>query len=475
VQQDSAAAPKGSATFQGGGPLIYTGHVGVGVGGLEFTLQIQFIGDEPTGPLEVPFEGPPIPVRARLGARLSGITDPPLDSLTVTSPFGPRTHPVTGRPRTAHEGVDYRAADGTTVYAAGDGVVTVAQWQNAGNHGTGAGFYVTIDHGNGEVTRYFHLTDPGAGAAPGCTNLGVCVGTPENPTHVSAGQPIASSDTTGRITAAHLHFETHQNGVPVDPQLIFNATVTVTIAMALDYEVQAGTEQQIPLTRREVITPEEMTEYVNVFDLTGVEPGEHRLQFVIVEPTGTLEVLAEVPLTVGEPFLGLTAAELAFYDVTTIDPVNGNTQYKTERTEIVSSLVAVDGSHLQGQAHITLFMFLEDVTVSYDSPCPTTTYSVGPIEWDVFLEGTYEFVPDGSIHVRFDATPPNGPDYTINWTNPGCPELDTSDLIPGYYWSGNGGTLVNGLYDYRLDSSGELRPDQSGEFYYEAHMRWTVP
>lgn len=481
VEENGTANQKGTTIYQGGGPLTYTGYVGVGVGSQQFNAQIQFIADEPTGPLEVPFEGPPIPVRARIGARLSNITDPPLDTLTLQSPFGPRRAPVAGA-STNHRGADYTAANGTTVYAAGDGVVTGVQWQDANNDNAGAGFYVTIDHGNGEVTRYFHLTDPAQGqpglvgpVAPGCTNLGVCVGTADNPTHVSGGQPIASSDSTGNISGPHLHFEVHQNGVPVDPQLIYNQMVTATIAMALDYVVQAGTEQQIPLTRREVITPEEMTEYVNIFELTGVEPGEHRLQFVIVEPSGTLEILAEVPLTVGEPFLGLTGAELTFYDVTRIDPVNGQTLYKTERTEIVYSLVAVDGSRLQGQAHLTLFMFLEDV-VYYDSPCPTTTYSVGPIEWDVFLEGTYEFVPGGSIHVRFDATPPNGPDYTINWTNPGpdCSYLDTSDLIPGLYWgAGGGGTLVNGSYDYRLDF--ELESDETGEGYYETHMRWTVP
>lgn len=463
VEENGTAKQKGTETFQGGGPLTYTGYVGVGVGGQQFSAQIAFIADEPTEALEVLFEGPPIPVRARLGARLSNITDPPLDTLTVTSDFGPRPQPVQGA-STNHRGVDYRAANGTTVYAAGDGTVIRASCDGASvNCGRAAngnitgGFIVEIDHGNGETTRYLHMTNPA---------------TVNVEDRVTGGQAIGQSDSTGGV-APHLHFEVKQNGTAVDPELFFNGdTITATIAMALDYEVQAGTEQDIPLTRREIISPEEMTEYVNIFDLTGVEPGEHRLQFVIVEPSGTLEVLAEVPLTVGEPFLGLTGAELTFFDVTRIDPVNGNILYKTERNEIVYSLVAIDGSLLQGQAHITLFKFLEDV-VQYDTPCPTVTYSVGPLEWDVFLEGTYELVPDGSINVRFDATPTNGPDYTINWTNPGCPELDSSDLIPGFNWDGDSATLVNGLYDYRLD--GELDSDETGEFYFEIHMVWTVP
>jgi murein DD-endopeptidase MepM/ murein hydrolase activator NlpD len=482
VEENGVAAQKSTLTLQGAGSTTYNGHVGVGVGGQQFNAQIVFNAVEPTAALEVPFQGPPIPVRGLVGARLSNITDPPLDPLVVRSPFGPRTHPVTGVRNKPHKGVDYQAVDGTTVYAAGDGEVTGVLWQDANNRGAGAGYYVTIDHGNGEVTRYFHLMDPGVGptgpimSTPGCTGLGVCVGTPDNPTRVSAGQPISYSDTTGRVTGPHLHFEVLQNGVPIDPQLIFGATVTATIAMALDYEVQAGTEQQIPLTRREVITPEEMTEYVNVVELTDVAPGEHRLQFVIVEPSGTLEVLAAVPLTVGEPFLGLTGAELWFRDVTTYFPPPtdagiGRTWHATERREIVYSLVAIDESRLQGQAHLTFFTFFEDSMPG--SSCPTTTYSVGPLEWDVFLEGTYQIDTDGVIDVHFDVTPTSGPDYTINWTNPGCSYLDTSDLIPGYYWAETSGTLVNGRYDYRFDT--ELQSDESGEEYYESHMRWTTP
>jgi murein DD-endopeptidase MepM/ murein hydrolase activator NlpD len=467
IEQTSGAGQKSGAPFQGG-PLTYSGYVGVAVGGQQFNAQIVFFAEAPTGSLEVPFEGPPIEVRGRVGASLSNITDQPLESLTVQSRFGPRPAPCAGC-STQHKGVDYVAANGTTVYAAGDGVVTAVQWQDANNHGAGAGFYVKIDHGNGEETKYFHLQDPGQGLigppAPGCTNLGVCVGD-----MVSGGQPLADSDSTGNLTGPHLHFETWKNGAPVDPTLIYDQVVTGTMAMAIDYDMQAGTEQQFLLTRG-VITPADMTPYSKMVPLTGVEPGEHRLQFVIVEPSGTLEILATVPLIVGEPFLGLTGAELFFVD-TTRDDGGGSFQYITERFESVFSLVAIDDSRLQGEAHITYFRLIEDVR-GYTDFCPTSTDTYGPVEWDAFLEGTYGFLSDGSIAVGFTATPPNSPDYTYMSTHPGCPQFDTSSIEPGIVWSHGGWNLVDGRYDYHEED--DLQPGVSGEDYYEIHLRWTVP
>lgn len=295
VELDTATKTKSETTHQGGEPLTYTGYVGVGIGGQQFNAQIVFIADEPTGQVEAKYDDPPIEVRGRVGASLSNITHPPLESLTVQSQFGPRPAPCAGC-STLHRGVDYVAPNGTTVLAAGDGVVTAVQWQNADNHGAGAGYYVKIDHGNGEETKYFHLQDPAQGlmgpTVPGCTDLGVCVGD-----SVTGGQPIATSDSTGNLTGPHLHFETWQNGVPVDPTLIYDEVVTGTIAIAIDYEVQAGTEQSFLLTRG-ILTPEDMMQYSSMVTLADIEGGEHKLQFVVVEPSGTLEILATVPLVV---------------------------------------------------------------------------------------------------------------------------------------------------------------------------------
>lgn len=455
AEQDSATQ-KGSAALSSAGSTTYTGHVGVGVGGQQFNAQIVFIAEEPTGPLDVPFEGPPIAVRARAGLTLSNITHRPLDSLTVTSDFGPRPQPVQGA-STNHQGVDYRAANGTTVYAAGDGTVLTSRCQlnsvNCGRTANGditGGYIVEIDHGNGETTRYMHMTNPAT------VNAG---------DKVTSGQAIGLSDSSGGVTP-HLHFEVKKNGTAVDPELIFNATVTATIAMAIDYDVQAGTEQEIPLTRG-IIALEDMSQYLNIVELTGVEPGDHKLQFVIVEPSGTLEVLYAVPLKVGEPFMGLTGAELTFQDVARDQ--GSYFQYETERLESVYSLVAIDGSRLQGQAHITYSRLVEEVIPL--SSCPKKSDSYGPVEWDAFLEGTYQVGPDG-IYVQFEATPPSGPDYTFTSTNPGCAYLDQSSTLSGItYFDGNSALLVDGRYDYRIDTP--LNEGVSGEDYFEIHMRWT--
>ncbi|MDO8629157.1 MAG: hypothetical protein Q7R41_01580, partial [Phycisphaerales bacterium] len=186
---------------------------------------------------------------------------------------------------------------------------------------------------------------------------------------------------------------------------------------------------------------------------------------------GTLEILAEVPLTVGEPFLGLTGAELSFTD-TTSDMGNGRVQYETSRFERVFSLVAIDGSRLQGEAHITYFWLLDEFTPN-KLECQTSIYSRGPVEWDTVLEGTYSFSSDGNLVVGFTATPPNGPDYTYMSTDPGCPQFDYSSTDTGLSWASGGWVLVNGLYDYHEDY--ELQINESGEDYYEVHLRWTAP
>ncbi len=458
VEQDAGPIGKIAATWQSGGSVTYSGYVGVGVGGQQFNAQIIFIVEEPTSPLEVPFEGPPIAVRARVGARLSNITHQPLDMLTVTSNFGPRPQPVQGA-STNHRGVDYRAADGTNVYAAGDGTVIRAGCQtnsvNCGRTATGditGGNIVEIDHGNGEVTRYMHLTNP-ASVGVGDT--------------VRGGQVLGQSDSTGGV-AAHLHFEVQHNGVAVNPQLIYNQMATVTIAMAIDYEVQSGSQRQLPVTRG-ILTPPDLARYDEIVDLTGVEPGPHRLQFVAVEPGGTLEVLAEAPLTVGQPFLGLTGAQLWFEDLTTVS--TGSSDYESERLEAVFSLVAIDGSRLQGQAHLTYFRLVE-VTRSYDPECPVSTDTYGPVEWDAFLEGEYQVLSDGGIYVSFTATPSESPDVVFRSTRPGCPFLDASYVVVPVNWNGTSATLINGRYDDRSDTT---LGSATGERYYETHLRWVQP
>ncbi len=96
-----------------------------------------------------------------------------------------------------HLGIDIAAGLGAQVWAADAGVVTMAQ---SGWNG-GYGNVVMIDHGNGWLTVYGHLSQ---------INVVPCQG-------VQAGTLIGLAGSTGNSTGAHLHFETRQNGGFVSP------------------------------------------------------------------------------------------------------------------------------------------------------------------------------------------------------------------------------------------------------------------
>lgn len=113
---------------------------------------------------------------------------------TVTSPFGYRIHPITNR-REFHRGIDIRAPRNTNIYAANDGTVIIAAFNNA------RGNFVVVEHGGGITTLYSHNT----------TNL-VSVGDT-----VRRGDVIARVGTTGMSTGYHLHFEVSRNGTALNP------------------------------------------------------------------------------------------------------------------------------------------------------------------------------------------------------------------------------------------------------------------
>ena len=119
----------------------------------------------------------------------------PLPYYTLTSPFGMRLHPVLGYYR-MHNGVDMSAAQGTPIYAARSGKVTVASYQAGG-----AGNYVSINHGDGFSSIYMHMT-----------HYIVSVGQ-----YVTAGQVIGYVGSTGISTGPHLHFGISYNGTYVNP------------------------------------------------------------------------------------------------------------------------------------------------------------------------------------------------------------------------------------------------------------------
>ena len=112
----------------------------------------------------------------------------------ITSLFGPRKDPFTGRPE-FHTGIDIGAPDGTEVCAARDGVVLeIGQNETLGN-------YVVVDHPGAYQTVYGHLS-----------MIGVTM-----KQRVSAGAVLGAVGHTGRATGPHLHFEVKRKGSFTDP------------------------------------------------------------------------------------------------------------------------------------------------------------------------------------------------------------------------------------------------------------------
>jgi murein DD-endopeptidase MepM/ murein hydrolase activator NlpD len=96
-----------------------------------------------------------------------------------------------------HLGIDIAANEGAPIYAADSGVVTMASIGD--NYGYGN--VVQIDHGNGFVTLYAHLSQ---------INVGLCQS-------IYQGQVIGASGNTGNSFGAHLHFEIRLGGARVNP------------------------------------------------------------------------------------------------------------------------------------------------------------------------------------------------------------------------------------------------------------------
>jgi murein DD-endopeptidase MepM/ murein hydrolase activator NlpD len=111
-----------------------------------------------------------------------------------SSNFGYRIDPFDGH-RAFHEGIDFPADSGTPIIAAASGKVVAAEWHAQ------YGRIVEIDHGNGLLTRYAHMS-----------RILVKVGD-----LVVRGQQVGAVGTTGRSTGPHLHFEVRLNGVPQNP------------------------------------------------------------------------------------------------------------------------------------------------------------------------------------------------------------------------------------------------------------------
>ena len=119
----------------------------------------------------------------------------PLDDGVLTSPFGKRNSPFTGKPAN-HKGIDLAAPEGSPVYASRAGTVEFCGYNEVyGNH-------IIIRHDAKWSSLYGHLSE-------------IKIRLHQK---VKTGYIIGSVGSTGQSTGPHLHFEILEGGTPLDPQ-----------------------------------------------------------------------------------------------------------------------------------------------------------------------------------------------------------------------------------------------------------------
>ena len=123
----------------------------------------------------------------------------PCNYIVLSSPYGYRIHPVWGG-SSFHDGVDLAGPSGTPIMATRSGTVTIAKYSPT------AGYYVSINHGDGFSSVYMHMTHYVVSAGQ----------------TVSAGQVIGYMGSTGTSTGPHLHFGISYNGASQNPAAYIN-------------------------------------------------------------------------------------------------------------------------------------------------------------------------------------------------------------------------------------------------------------
>ena len=136
----------------------------------------------------------------RLAAEKVPFARPTHASVRLTSGFGWRKHPISGK-RRRHDGIDWAGPKGTAILATGEGVVDEAGWQR------GYGKRVVIRHAFGMKTFYAHMS-----------KIRVKKGQ-----RVSRGDRIGDMGSTGRSTGNHVHYEVQVGNKPVNPMTYVRA------------------------------------------------------------------------------------------------------------------------------------------------------------------------------------------------------------------------------------------------------------
>jgi murein DD-endopeptidase MepM/ murein hydrolase activator NlpD len=119
----------------------------------------------------------------------------PVRAVSLSSGFGPRSHPILGISR-FHSGIDLTASTGTAVSATAAGMVANSGWCG------GLGWCVVVDHGGGYTTVYGHMS-----------SIDVQAGQ-----EIHSGQRVGLVGSTGQSTGPHLHYEVRFRDQPLNPK-----------------------------------------------------------------------------------------------------------------------------------------------------------------------------------------------------------------------------------------------------------------
>lgn len=117
----------------------------------------------------------------------------PLNELRISSLFGIRVHPISGK-QNMHEGIDLKAKSDSVRSILAGKVIAIKYHKSLG-------IYVTVSHNKSLASVYGHLS--------------YVLVLPND--SVRAGYPIGVTGSTGKTTGEHLHFEVHWKGRPVNP------------------------------------------------------------------------------------------------------------------------------------------------------------------------------------------------------------------------------------------------------------------